>query len=334
MYNNIARPNKSGEKNRAAEKDTRPVLIFDTDMDTDCDDAAALVLVMQAHLAGLATLAGVVTDSLSPHAAPCCEAFLLYYGLSCPVGAVHTEDYPQKGPDAQRFAAYRKHRLLCRDRCYNSVLAAPIGRTDRDYPRAGLFYRRLLADADDASLTVLCIGTLTAVAEALASLPDEISPYDGITLFRRKVQRVVCMGDPGRTGDFNWSMDATAAQYFFAHCPVPIHISPEGRDILTGASFSLRLPPLHPLRRAYEIWLGGPGLGRSSWDPIAALYALRPDAPVFSVRPFGNCRYDPATAAAFSMPSDTPRDSLVRLPEHSGQTVRMLESCMLNACFP
>ena len=48
----------------------KPLIIFDTDMDTDCDDVGALAMLLTAHNAKRIELLGIVTDSVSEYAAP------------------------------------------------------------------------------------------------------------------------------------------------------------------------------------------------------------------------------------------------------------------------
>ena len=64
------------------------------------------------------------------------------------------------------------------------------------------------------------------------------------------------MGTPNKPNDFNWGMDAYAAERFFTLCPTPVYISAEGSEIVTGEHLSTRLNSDHPLRQAYELWLG------------------------------------------------------------------------------
>ncbi len=271
-----------------------PILIFDTDMDTDCDDAGALAMLLRAHQKGEVRLCGIIADSLSPHAAPCCETITQYYGIGVPIGTVHMGDYTAK-EYTTRFAAYLAHsEKLKSTRGYNHILSEKLGKTDADYPCAKDTYRRLLAEAADGSVTVLCVGMLTALAEVLLSQADEISPLSGVELLRKKVVRVISMGNPDTDGDFNWGMDACAAETFFALCPVPVYISADGSDVITGEMLSGAYPPTHPVRRAYEIWLGKPNSGRASWDLIAALYAIESSTPLLACTPCGTCVYDVA----------------------------------------
>ena len=272
----------------------KPVILFDTDMDTDCDDVGALAMLLEAHLASKATLLGIIADSVCSYAAPACEYLAGYYGVEVPIGAIYAEGYMDTPENIARFTDYRTHSKNClqQGRAYNAFFARTINKTDRDYPSAAKVYRQLLVKAEDNSITVLCVGMLTAAAEALESGADEISPLPGVELFRRKVKKVITMGNPHSTNDFNWGKDALGAKQFFALCPVPVYISAEGGNVITGAHLSASLPHTHPLRQAYEIWLGQQNTGRPSWDLIASLYALEPDSPYLRLEALGDCQYD------------------------------------------
>ena len=265
----------------------KPIIIYDTDMDTDCDDTGALVMLINAAKEGKIELIGIVADTPVPEAAPCCEAFCRYYGVDVPIGAVRTAKYI----DAPRYERYFAHRPRLRPvQYYNKPLAQLVGKTDEDYPEAAEVYRRLLADAEDGSVTIACVGFMTAMAELLESGPDDVSPLTGVELVRRKVDRVVSMAELPRIEDkcttFNYAMDIKGAEIFFEKCPVPVHISPDGGPVHTGAHLTDSLSEDHPLRIAYENY-NGPRTGRSSWDLIAVLQAIRPGNPWQHLEPLG-----------------------------------------------
>ncbi len=269
----------------------KPTIIFDTDMDTDCDDAGAIAMLLEAHLAGKIELIGVVADVPSAYAAPCCEVMLNRYGIDVPIGTVYEDVYERYGA---RFESYRVHqaRMISKGKVYNRTLAEGLGKTDKDYPSAAKVYRDLLCQARDRSVTVLCVGLMTAVADALLSEGDEDCPLSGVELFRRKVKCVVTMGNIESEVDFNWGMDAYGASKFFELCPVPVFISGEGEDIITGDMLSSRLDNGHPVRRAYEIWQGRENCGRSSWDLVSALAAIEPQTPYLRYKKIGECTYN------------------------------------------
>lgn len=267
----------------------KTLIIYDTDMDTDCDDAGALAIIYEYVKREKAVLLGVIADSVSPYAAACCEYLGKYYGIEVPVGAVSS----RLCAGEERFAGYRRHMdQMNKTQGYNRLFADMMQKEDTDYPDAVSVYRRILAEAEDNSVTVVCVGVLTAVAAAVLSGADEISPLTGAELFAKKVCRVVSMGDPDLVGlGFNWGMDKVGAIDFFEHCPVSVYASQSGTEVVTGASLSDKFPEEHPVRRIYEIY-NGPHTGRCSWDLIAALYALEPDSPLFTVEEKGTCRCD------------------------------------------
>lgn len=268
-------------------------IIFDTDMDTDCDDVGAFCILLEAHLSKKIELVGVISDSVSRHAAPCCDMIAQYYKVDVPIGTIYADDYMDTEKNIARFANYRKHSENCLSgkRSYNHILPKEINKTDKDYPSAASEYRRLLSKAEDNSITVLCVGMLTAIAEALCSQADDVSPLSGVELFRQKVKCVITMGTPDNINDFNWGNDAYATEQFFSLCPVPVYISSDGANIITGENLSTALSCHHPLRRAYEIWLGKENCGRPSWDLIAALYAIKPESPYLICSDYSNCTY-------------------------------------------
>jgi len=268
-------------------------IIFDTDMDTDCDDVGAYAMVLEAHLQNKAELIGVIADSVCAYAAPCCEMIAKYYGVDVPIGTLHPDDYSSTPAVISRFLAYRNHSQNCLSakRSYNFVFAEEIKKSHKDYPSAVSVYRKLLSESEDHSVTVLCVGMLTAITELLASEPDEISHLSGVALFDKKVTRVITMGNSVEVNDFNWGMDAYATNQFFTLCPSPIYVSSDGAGVLTGDHLSFALPSVHPLKRAYEIWLRKPNCGRASWDLIAELYAIDPHTPYLRIEDFGDGFY-------------------------------------------
>ena len=250
----------------------KPIIIFDTDMDTDCDDAGALLLLVNAHLKQEIELLGVVADSKCECAAPFCKSVLDYYSLDIPVGEVY--GYVD---DSQSFDAYHKHQLACAPLAYNKILSKRNG----SFSSSSFLYHKLLSEASDNSVTILCVGMLTALHEALKADCD---------LFARKVKAIVVMGNPYKQKDFNFSMDAQATKGFFEKCPCPVFISYSGGGIITGNYLNERLPNTHPVRQAYQIWSGGKG--RSSWDLIAALVAMKPSSDLFKEIEAGALEYD------------------------------------------
>ena len=325
----------------------KPLIIFDTDMDTDCDDAGALAILLQYVKQGRADLLGILTDAPDRYAAAACEAFCRHYGVSVPIGAVHDASYPTG--EGTRFDRYRTHRErnLAPARRYTHLLAERVGKRDDEYPAAAKLYRRLLAGVEQGSVTIVCVGTLTAIDELLLTGPDEISPLSGVELVKQKVSRLVSMTNAAWpevvANNFNYDMYPLASARVTATCPAPIHASPDGARVVTGGSLSARLPAGHPLRLSYEMYNEGEGKGRSSWDLVALYYALEEGSPCFAVHPRGRLCYKadglhtywqpPAASAGAGAGDPLPdrADREVRLTIPDAEMAALLEELLVEA---
>ncbi len=265
----------------------KPLIIFDTDMDTDCDDVGALSIIYEYVKHGKAELLGIICDAVCDYSAPFSEAFGKCYGIERPIGAYTGED--------ERLTKYRLHSQKYSK--YNKELSFNLNKTNKDYEDAVKTYRKLLLDAPDNSVTVLCVGLMTAVAETLMSKPDEISPLSGKELFIKKVKKVIAMSEISKVGNnFNWDMDPLATEIFLKECPVSVYVSEMGGDIFTGKCLK-NYPDGHLAKEAYRLF-GVLDSGRQSWDLIATLYAINGDSDVFYKVPKGTCFYDAKTLDA------------------------------------
>lgn len=272
-------------------------LILDTDIDTDCDDAGTLALLHGLLRRGEVELLGVVCCVPIRACAACVQAANAWYGRAdIPVGLASVPDW-ETDP---AHALYRAGRLRSAARLYNESLAQAweAAHGPVEPVEAVSLYRRLLAAQPDGSVTICAIGMLTVLAQLLASGPDEHSPLTGPELVQKKVRRLVTMalGSFPRGHDtFNWATDCPATHAVLERWPTPVVVSEWGETVLTGSRFIAAAPPDHPLRQAYQIWLGASTGQRSSWDQLAALYAVRGANGLFTERWGYRCRFDEVT---------------------------------------
>ena len=270
----------------------KPLIIFDTDMDTDCDDAGAFLMLINAHISKKIDLLGVIGDSDCEFAAPFCKTVLEYYGLDIPVGEV----YGHLAADIC-LNDYWNHQKACEKTAYNKMISKRNGKIHNSTD----LYFDILSRSPDKSVTVLCTGMLTAIYGAIKANKG---------LFEQKVKRVVVMGNPYKENDFNFSMDAKSTKGFFDACPCPVFISYLGSDIITGNNLDKVLLAEHPVRKAYEIWSSGKG--RSSWDLIATLFAIDPTLDIFNIVDKCHIEYNDGKKISL-IKKDGTRDNIVSL---------------------
>ena len=276
-------------------------LILDTDLDTDCDDAGALAIIHALMDRGECELLGVICSVSVPACVGAARAINAGYGREAiPVGLVEVPEYatsPTWQPYRQHHASFL--RPTANADPYNVLLANTRPGNDPPAEQAVALYRRLLASAPDTSVTICAIGTLTALAQLLASPADLHSPLSGLDLVRKKVRELISMAVlpfPAGQEAFNWRMDAPSAAAVLQTWPTSLTISPSGNSVLTGARFTQIAPADHPVREAYVSYLGGVGRDRPSWDLIAALYAVRGMAGPFARSTSRHLQFDLQTA--------------------------------------
>jgi len=241
-------------------------LIFDTDMDSDCDDAGALgILNALADLGEVQPLA-VMTSSLEPHSAACISAINTYYGRgSLPIGTARAPAPTYKS----------KYTGVVADKCPHPLKNAT------DAPDAVSLYRQILSQQPDGSVTLLTLGDMTNPAKLMQDPKD-------VDLVKRKIKLWVCMGgnfighpakDDLKLGNNNFTIDAKATYQAITNWPGPIvYAGREMCSVPSGLQAGARLSTTsadNPVRIAYEAYLGGPSKNRHIADLVATVFAVR-----------------------------------------------------------
>lgn len=278
---------------------TYPQILLDTDMDSDCDDAGTLAVAEALERRGVAQLAGVLCSVPEPACAWYVRAVADHYGRSdLPIGSLQLPEWTTD----PAYAGYRAHRERSKTNhmLYNEIVGGEWRERHPEvvFPDAVALYRQLLAQAEDGSITICAIGTLTALARLLVSPPDAISPLAGRALVAAKVKALVTMAEgwfPEGADVFNWKMDLKASARVLHDWPTTVVVSPWGREVCVGERFLPAAPADHPVARAYRIHLGTRAKTRPSWDQLAYLIAaLGEDAP-FRQHPGNGLQFDEAT---------------------------------------
>ena len=260
-----------------------PAVIVDSDMGPDVDDAGALAILHVLADRGEVQLLAVMISTTGPTGTPAIgfvDAVDTYYGRpDLPIGL-------WKGDPFLLFTKYTA-----------DIAANPtqfphdLGSSRDDVPEAAALYRRILAGMPDASVTIVGLGPMNNLKRLLETTADASSPLNGRDLVARKVVRLVQMGGEypsGREFNFYQQPAGGTTQAAVDGWPTPIVFSgfEIGVTILTGASLA-RTPENNPVRRAYELFLGGVGAMRYSWDLTAAYVAVRGAATFWDLETMG-----------------------------------------------
>jgi len=258
-------------------------IILDTDMLTDCDDAAALAVLLNLEAMGECCIQAICVSSKHPCSAAVVNAITTYYGReSIPIGA------PKDGKGAYRS-----------DSCFLEPVSAEFSHklpNNDAVTDAVQIYREALAEAADHEITIVTIGYMTNLASLLESPPDGDSDLSGMELVRKKVKRWVCMGgnfpEDDAKDNVNFTRDMPSA--YAAISAWPGRIDFVGREIghnIYAGNHLRYTPKQNPVRRAYEIHRGR--YSQADWnhhtaDPSTILYAVRGDRDYFDLSPKGS----------------------------------------------
>lgn len=262
------------------------LIILDTDMGPDCDDAGALGLLHILCQEQGAKLLAVTHCTGSPYGCGCIDAINKSFGCGdIPVGTLKSPGFLD-GEEHQKYS-----------RPIAMEYPNRFGSRGDLAENAASVMKRALSQAADKSVTLIAIGPMTNLG---ALLEDG----EGKALVGGKVKELVCMagcfneGESLEVAEWNIQMDIPAARLVLEQWPSPVVLAPFelGADVITGVQWH-NMPQKHPVRRAYA--LHSP-LGRSSWDLTAVWYGLRGCEPLFCLSPKGEVKLGENGRTVFS----------------------------------
>ena len=169
-------------------------------------------------------------------------------------------------------------------------------RSIKDYSKllsAVKLYRKILAKAEDASVTIVSVGFSTNLALLLDTKADEYSPLTGKELVAQKVKRLVTMAghiENPKYAEYNVVNDVAACQRVFNEWPTPIYMSPfelglQVRYPAQSIENDFTWTKHHPIVDSYKVYLKKIE-DRPTWDLTAVLYAVDPQQ-FFNISPAG-----------------------------------------------
>lgn len=310
-------------------------LIYDTDMDTDVDDAGALAVLHALADMGEAELLAVIHCAPRFEGPVCVQAINAWYGReSVPVGRTEWPGFKTNPV----YDSYRKGQAYIQKSGRDYVPAVAVQYTQSkggDTPPVHdsvALYRKTLAAAEDASVVVCAVGQLTALAGLLESGPDEHSDLDGAALAARKTKALITMalGDfPEGQDTFNWKCDLPSAARVVNHWPTRLVVMPLGKSILTGGRLVRESPPENPCRRAYDIYVAEEHKCRSSWDLCTVLYAVRGASPWFLEKTGSRVRLDAETGRNRWRPDPSSNHVFIEQAASDASICEVLEDLMV-----
>ena len=273
-------------------------VIFDTDMGNDVDDAVALAILHALESRGEARILAVTITKDHPEAAVYVNLVNTFYGRGgIPIGVVKNGKTPESSKmlHAPVTARADNGELLYPRRVISG----------NELPDAVPVLRKTLAAAEDASVVMVQVGFSTNLARLLDSPADAVSPLNGRELAARKVRLLSVMAGQFPTGkpEYNVRIDIPAARKVFSQWPSPIVAS--GFEI--GASMKMPATSVerdmawtkhHPVADAYRAYSKMP-YDRPTWDPTAALYAVRAGHGYFGLSAPGRILVDDAGRTTF-----------------------------------
>lgn len=260
-------------RNRVAEiitvdghKDTRenqqPVnIIFDTDMDSDCDDAGALAVLHYYADRKMANILGVIFSSgKNRYGIGVCDAINTYYGReNIPLGQYKRNDIGD--PRINYGKAIATNTELFHHNVIDST------------EEMISVYKQILKKQPDSSVTIVTVGH----PHALYLLMHD---KEGLNLVCSKVTKCICMENTGTEPSNGWNFTqngvAPYVKEILCKWPTPVYFSGYGTTVLTGNRLLPSTPPDNPVREAYRLWNNSLENGRSSWDLITVMFAVEP----------------------------------------------------------
>lgn len=255
-------------------------VILDTDIGVDCDDAAAIALLLEMESKGACRLECVTTSTTREGAAEAVRAILDYYGVCREIGKMTAPVLPCDATNA--YAKAMKDRYGCEVPPIDSVS----------------LLRRQLDRAED-KIRLIAIGPLSNMAGLLKSEGDAISALSGRELVNDKVDCLYIMGGSfsqnypeehgkgeGALREWNIVQDIASAQYVSENCPCSMVFCPHEAGSRVFTHMRTGNNPVWYAMDSFARYMDyatESGFQRESWDPVTCLAALEDPEPYFSL---------------------------------------------------
>ena len=252
------------------------LVIFETDMGNDVDDALALDILYKYMDQGKIKLLAIMTNKEGAGSARFLDIMNTWYGYKkIPIGIV------RNGANCQTPANYAQ--LVSDMKIDGKPMFKTTVKDVTKLPDADQLYRKILSKQADQSVVIISVGFSTNLARLLDTKADSYSPLDGRQLIAKKVKYLSLMAgnfDKRHFPEYNVATDIPSCAKLFKECPVPIVTSPfelgeavkyPGKSIENDFNWTGH----HPMVEAYKVYAKMP-YDRPTWDLTAVLEVLEP----------------------------------------------------------
>ena len=263
-------------------------VIIDTDLGNCVDDALALQIAFKYQAENKCKILGVMQDWKLEKAKLLADCFLRYYKADdVPLGLVEGEE--------PIFEMTPYFQLVDSTYAAGSPWLPRTATPISERPVAWKLYRKLLSQAKDHSVNIVCIGALTNLGLLLQSQPDEYSPLSGAELVAQKVRQLDVTGgcfskvklkdkDEYLEAEYNIALDVPLAKAVLEQWPTPLHLLPleEGMKFPTMHNEILSDYAWDPTGLIYRIfshydeWAVG-DVGSHWWDALTLMHTIEPE---------------------------------------------------------
>ncbi|MES2596199.1 MAG: nucleoside hydrolase [Verrucomicrobiota bacterium] len=301
-------------------------VIFDTDMETDCDDAGALAVLHTLADRGECEILATVTSVRDVNSIATVDVINRYRGRPhLPLGMVKGAGVLEPTKFASKIAKEFPHCVI----------------SDETVPEAVTVYRDVLEKQADHSVIIITVGYLTNLKNLL-QLPASDGHASGLDLINSKVTKWVCMGgnfignppkDDLKLGNVNFQRDAASAHFVIHQWPGEIVFA--GREVCfvpSGLQIGESLantPADNPVRRAYEHYFGGKAKNRHVADIATVLYAVRGLTDCWDISELGRMNLQPDMKFDWQPVADGKQRYLLKKPANDRHIEAVLNELMV-----
>lgn len=236
-------------------KNTKRIVILDTDIGPDCDDAGAIAILFHLQKQYGFTIKGMVNCTSNPYGTKALQTLCKYYGYH----NILIGEYDKFDGFGNQIK-YNKY-------LSENILPKLSGK-DNTVIKSTDLYRSVLEHSEDNGIVVITIGSFLTVSESIK---------ENTELWNKKVHAVIsmagCFNQKKREFNAVWNIKST--QYFFNTFNNTIICTglELGADIITGFPHMAIPNAYNPVKMAYYLFTEGQNT-RPSWDLTAVLFAV------------------------------------------------------------